>query len=457
MARMRRKVNMSEIKDPRGITLTKSPANQTGFKVIRSESGAEESPLRAIAMAEGSTGAMADALKDAYKLKDYEVEESDGKILVKQSSYTTDEETTSVSIGNGNVAMIALSVFDNVKTHAPVARTEKKPTPKHPALVSLSFANDKFPDAKSVNDWLESHKVSYPEGAVERSDALHHVVRLPNVSSDGLTVNLGEGVEGCVVRADAADVPQPVYRMVAEQVYGYYSDWELLDFAMAMANPDYTSDSWDAIYVLKDVLENIVLYSSLTIDERKTLIGRATSSYAEYMISLLDSLPEPVMLQERSDKSSTPEIPKMTDTKAETKKVDDKIIARSDETKTDETSTEEGFVTRTEIEEIVTKAFESYEAKRSDQASKEAEVESTEVARTDETPTVDPLVAIAEAITVMATRMDSVESTVKDAAKVAAEQEDSVTVTRSEEETEAVQRKDNVSPFVGMFGSKLQA
>ena len=147
----------------------------------------------------------------------------------------------------------------------------------------------------------------------------------------------------------------------------------------------------------------------------------------------------------------------MTDTKAETKKVDDKIIARSDETKTDETSTEEGFVTRTEIEEIVTKAFESYEAKRSDQASKEAEVESTEVARTDETPPVDPLVAIAEAITVMATRMDSVESTVKDAAKVAAEQEDSVTVTRSEEETEAVQRKDNVSPFVGMFGSKLQA
>jgi hypothetical protein len=33
-----------------------------------------------------------------------------------------------------------------------------------------------------------------------------------------------------------------------------------------------------------------------------------------------------------------------------------------------------------------------------------------------------------------------------------------VTVTRTEEETaEEVQRKENVSPFVGMFGDRLQA
>ena len=451
MARMRRKVNMSEIKDPRGITLTKSPANQTGFKVIRSESGAEESPLRAIAMAEGSTGAMADALKDAYKLKDYEVEESDGKILVKQSSYTTDEETTSVSIGNGNVAMIALSAFDKVETHAPVARadTDEGKVVKHPALVSLSFTSDKFPDTKSVSDWLDANKISYPEGVVKRSASIHHVNLLPNVSSSGVSVNLGEGVEGYVVRADVADVPQHVYRMIVEQVYGYYSDWQFIDFAMAMANPDYTEKGRDAIYVLQGVLENIVLYGELTVDERKSLIRHATSSYADYMITLLDSLPDPVMLQERSDKSSIPEITKMTDTKAEPKK--DEIIARSDEVKADETSTESTSVTRAEIDKIVADALAAYEAKRSETDTDE------KVARKDETPAIDPMVAIAAAITTMATRMDSVETSVKTAAKVAAEQDDSVTVSRSEEETEAVQRKDNVSPFVGMFGNSLQA
>ena len=141
----------------------------------------------------------------------------------------------------------------------------------------------------------------------------------------------------------------------------------------------------------------------------------------------------------------------MTDTKAEPKK--DEIIARSDEVKVDETSTESISVTRTEIDKIVADALAAYEVKQS-----ETETDTDEkVARKDETPAIDPMVAIAAAITTMATRMDSVETSVKTAAKVAAEQDDSVTVTRSEEETEAVQRKDNVSPFVGMFGNSLQA
>ena len=242
MARPRRKVNLSDINDPKAITLTKSPANQTGFKVIRSaeepEAAEDKSPLRAIVMPEGATTAMAAALVEAYKLADYDIIESDGVVSVRQTSYAEGESVVPVSIGSGNIAMIASSVFTEVKTHAPVARTDEKDTqPKQPILASLAFASDQYPDAKSVCDWLDTNKISYGEGAVIQSDDGYAVTR-NDACDDSSNVDLAKGVTGKVARGDELDVPESVYRMVAEQVYGYYANWEYIDFAVAMANPN---------------------------------------------------------------------------------------------------------------------------------------------------------------------------------------------------------------------------
>jgi hypothetical protein len=461
MARKRRKVNLSDINDPKAITLTKSPANQTSFKVIRSEEvepEKDESPLRSIKLAAGSTNAMAEAMREAYQLSGYDVVEEEGAVSLKQTSYDGNEATVPVGIGNGHVAMIASSVFDKVATHAPVARAEEKVTTcKAPVLTALSFTSDEFPDAKSVLGWLEANKVSYPEGAVVRSDDGYLVTRQDVPDGGSSSVTFAEGVTGKVARGDTMDVPHSVYRMVAEQVYGYYANWEFIDFAVAMANPDYTTKSEDAIWVLKDVLENITIYSTLDIEERKNLIRQATESYAEYMITLLDALPTPVTMQERSDKCLIPEIDEMTIAKTEDAKTEE--VARSEDAKTEETAPEKAVedspVTRKDIEGIVQKALESYEAKRSEDVTETTETTEA-VARSEDT--VDPLATIATAITAMAARMDSIETQATEAAKVAVEQEDSVTVTRTEEETaEEVQRKENVSPFVGMFGDRLQA
>jgi hypothetical protein len=206
--------------------------------------------------------------------------------------------------------------------------------------------------------------------------------------------------------------------------------------------------------VLKDVLENITLYSTLDIEDRKTLIRQATSSYADYMITMLDSLPTPVTSQERSDKSSIPEIDVMTDAKVEVKETDE--VARSGDA-VEETSVEEAAITRADVETIVKDVLAAIDATRSESSEAESTEDTTEVVERSEEK-VDPLDTIAAAITAMATRMDSMEAAATDAAKVAAEQDDALTVTRSEEETtEEVQRSKNVSPFVGMFGSKLHA
>ena len=206
---------------------------------------------------------------------------------------------------------------------------------------------------------------------------------------------------------------------------------------------------------MKDVLENITLYSTLDIEDRKTLIRQATSSYADYMITMLDSLPTPVTSQERSDKSSIPEIDVMTDAKVEVKETDE--VARSEDA-VEETSVEEAAITRTDVETIVKDVLAAIDATRSESSEAESTEDTTEVVERSEEK-VDPLDTIAAAITAMATRMDSMEAAATDAAKVAAEQDDTLTVTRSEEEetTEEVQRSKNVSPFVGMFGSKLHA
>ena len=181
-----------------------------------------------------------------------------------------------------------------------------------------------------------------------------------------------------MARGDELDVPESVYRMVAEQVYGYYANWEYIDFAVAMANPEYTSKSEDALWVLKDVLENITLYSTLDIEDRKTLIRQATNSYADYMITMLDSLPTPVTSQERSDKSSTPEIETMTDTK--TDKTEE--VARSEDV-VEETSTE-AAITRTDVEAIVKDVLAAIEATRSESSKAKDAEDTTEVVERSE-------------------------------------------------------------------------
>ena len=189
MARTRRKVNLSDINDPKGITLTKSPANQTGFKVIRSAEGAEEdSPLRSIVMPEDATTDMAKALIEAYKLADCDIVETDEGVSIRQTSYVEGEAVVPVGIGNGNIAMIASSVFSDAKTHAPVARTDIQP--KQPVLAALAFANDQFADAKSVCAWLDTNKISYEEGAVVQSDDGYLVTRndVPENESSNVTL-----------------------------------------------------------------------------------------------------------------------------------------------------------------------------------------------------------------------------------------------------------------------------
>lgn len=460
MARARRKVNLSDINDPKGITLTKSPANQTGFKVIRSEEETPKDnapPLLAIDVFEGATNSDAENVRDTYALADYELVEDEGRYRLQQATYASDIPTIPVNIGNGNIAKIATSAFDDVAIHAPVTRSETHKT-SLPVLSQLSFSKEQFPDAKAVDAWLNTYEVSYSEKAVQRTEEGHTVTRSHLIDEDSHDVKLDKGVTGKVTRGDEQDVPTSVYRAVTEQVYGYYADWEFVDFAVAMANPDYIHKSSDAIWVLKDVLHNIMLYSTLNVTERKELIRQALSSYADYMITLLDSLPIPVTTQERSDKSSSIlETDTMTK-KTVVKEVEDEAATQSTESES-EITTKEDFVTRSELKEIFVEVLEEHAIKRSDEATSTKEADGEQkVERTDETPATDPLKVIADAMSMMATRMDSVETKIDDTAKAVAEQEDSVTITRTEDETsEEVQRSKDASPFTGMFGDRLTA
>lgn len=456
MKKRKRTASLMKLENPEYLSLVTKPANKTGFKIIRSAEQRSDGELLRIdfplGIDEMAAGEIAEAmgLQDDYTLRG---SQDEGFYLIRKGSEEDPQEgSTLLDMGHGFSAVVRMDL--GAGEGGPVSGVK---------LLRLEF--DQSFELEGVRTWLKDREIDFRPNGVESADSGTVVVRHESVGGEE-KVQIMPGVVGVVCRAAEDDVPASISREVIEQAYGNCG-WGHFSFASAMADVEFTEKSWDAISVLQDVLETVVLDSGLPLDERKSLIRNACNQYASYMAGLLDVLPTGVIEQMRDDRNSTREtetMPKSVKAQAE-KQAEE--VARSDDEQATETATaeenhdedEQGgeapkYVTRGDVEEIVTKAVAAAFTAQAE-ATKRADEDTT--GKDEESdPVIDTLKSFGETLKDISEKVERMSES-HDSLKGEVDELAGTTVARSDEEDSSpdeasVKRSENASPFNGMFG-----
>jgi len=480
MKKRKRRASLMQLSSPEYLSLVTNPANKTGFKIIRSAeevtAARGDDSLLSIDFPPGITREAAYEIFDIMGLADdYELMEDDvgNFYMVRNGLKREDIEGTVLDMGHGFAATVRL---DEKALRADGAVSGVK-------LVRMEFAKSFTLD--DVKTWLDDKEVDFQPNGVAVADNGTVVTRHESVGGEQ-QIQIMPGILGFVVRAAEDDVPDSISREVVEQAYGNFG-WGHLSFASAVADVEFTNKSWDAISILREVLEAIVFDSQLPLEERKGLIRNACTQYAAYATNLIDVLPTGVITQMRNDRNSTRETENMTK-KAETADQTDEAAAAAatDETatteevtRTDDASTEEAgtetaaaadeaasteevadTITRAEVEKLVTDtvteavtaafAAQAEQATRSDESAEEAESPTGAEALAGQLATFgETMKDISDKVERMSENFTSIKQEVEELA--------GATVGRSDDEdaatTEQAKRADE-SPFTGLFGSQ---
>lgn len=352
MRTRKKTVALTQLQEPAYISLVGLPANRTGFKVVRGDMESSEMPakegtegnpkrkrkkkcadgLLSIYLPAGTSREDALATLELFDMEDdYEVAENDaGDLYLKRKD--TDEfvssDSVAIPLSDGMVANISQSVFTRSDIKAITGVT----------LSRVDF-DSFFGGKEEVEAWLKKNEIDCKN--IEEVDGGIIATRV-DTSGVEKPIKISEGIRGYVFRSEKTDVPVRVYRSVMEQAYGNYG-WGHLDFASALADPEFTEDSQDAIWILRDVLENIIIYSGLPLEERKTLVQNACSNFASFVSAMMDSLPRAAVptasgTQQTSDR----------------KHQEKDIMTKPNEDNKD--SSVEEYVKRSDLEDIVAEA-----------------------------------------------------------------------------------------------------
>lgn len=292
--------NLVRVQKPKFLSLVDLPANQTGFKVVRSDSEkgepivkptikrtrrSETNPVMQLTFPAGSTAETVAATLEEFGMTSYKVQEVDGVFLALRSDLQ--------SIANLPVTTIKLTGEGIMAT---VSRADTMPNPMDCiSIAAIEFDSAKFDEAK-ITEWLTRNSVDSTISADENSDQTY-VVRRSAVPAEveSRRMTLEDGVTAVIVRSDVADIPDGFVAVVNETAYGNWG-WGQLDFNAAMADTEFSEMIREGMYKLEDVLRNILLWSPLPLDARKNLANNALSQFGVFVSNLMDSLPRQLLV-----------------------------------------------------------------------------------------------------------------------------------------------------------------
>lgn len=342
-------VEVSRIVEPRFLTLTKMPAGQVAFKVVRDDKGEEpnmagkaavptpetrhrrirstqRSSLLYIEFPEGTTAEDVESAIEDYGLEGYDIVQEGDKFCLRRSDLSeTPSDALTVLIGSGRKAGI-------VRADATAAYAVQDPMP-HVAVIAIDFKKDSFPNEDAVLQYLQRYDIDFLEKGVENADTLFHVLR-SEVSADTEVrrVEIEPGVVALVTRAAVADLVNatPFIEVVSETAYGQWG-WGQLDFSARMADIEFCEAAEEATCCLRRVVEDVLFYSQLPVAVRKELVTRATTQFSAYIGSLLDALPAKVILINRSNLEKMKEHSMPTKIEKPNEAAGDTTAARTDD------------------------------------------------------------------------------------------------------------------------------
>lgn len=426
-----KEVNVTEMVDPKFLSLVELPANQIAFKVVREDETkpnvvrrrirrSENSPLLMLVFSENATEEIIQEYADTYGLSDYEVVNQAGcKALKKRGDLP--EDTFSVTLSGGIKAVIARGQ----KIQSGVV------------LSSLEFDSDCYDSLEEVEAWIARSGIDISKLSFKTTDTQTVAVRCDNGDKEIRRIKLDAGVNAVIYRDDVMDVPQEVSGVV-EAAYGCYG-WGQLDFGAALADIEFCEAADEALEVLENVSENILFYNDLPLQQRKALLQSVASQFASYLSDLMSALPVAVARSEIKRRDKEKGMTKKEEVKEDVKveEVKEEVV-RSEETVAEtvvqEPVVEQVQITREDIQKMVSEAVAAALAAQT--ATKEV-VRSEEVK--EETP-VDKLTAaigtLVEQQKEVITRLDKIEST---------------TVVRSDVVDTQSKKAD---PFSGLFSRK---
>ena len=316
-------VALSRMQDPKFLTLTGSPANQVAFKIIRSDqqeatpmaqtdtpttvrkhrvrSTQQRSSLLFLEFPAETEDSAIEACATEYGIEGYSIETTDaGK---KRLCRADSKDIAAVTIGIGNGVVAGVKRADLPATTDPLPGI---------TVVEIDFNKEVFKDSDAVHAFLQRHDIDFlEEGGVKATDKAYTIVRsATEEGADVRTVAVAEGVTARIVRSEDWDIAGDgsIIAFVSEQAYGSYG-WGMLDFSAMLADVDLCNATDDATYYFRRTIDNIMFNSGLPIAARKELVARAASQFSAYIGSLLDGLPNQVILVNRSALESKKEAP----------------------------------------------------------------------------------------------------------------------------------------------------
>lgn len=299
----RRSGQLLEPVTPQMVTLTALPANRAPFKVVRSAPEQEDetmskptvtrrrrikrmdAALISLLLPDHTTQERANEIMDTYALDgDFEfMVNEDGECMLVRRGVDIDkfDQFAHIPLGHGMVALLNPSVFE-------AARGDGEGI----SLARLEFDGR---NAAEVKDWLKAKEIDFQKDGVEVVEGGVIVTRHDIDDQELVKIVIEKGVTGFVSRSDEDDVPIQIHRAVTDQAFGQYGMGHL-DFASAMADPQFSNAADEAIWRLSDVMQNIMFFSQVQLSERKRLYRAAADQFVSFMDSLIDSLPEAVRL-----------------------------------------------------------------------------------------------------------------------------------------------------------------
>lgn len=319
---------------PQFVTVTKTPANRRPFKLIRKD----------------TEDAMSKANKPVVAPRSPRVRRSDAtnKVLGIVFPLGTAEDTAVTrldDLGFNEAAGYTISVDDDgliqarrsdipegARTsemvisedgvRAIVVRAEAADAPESQPLVVTQIHIDGL-DEQQIQSVLARCDIDTSAVTIDTPAEGKTVIVRKDVEegTDTRLIPVEEGVVFQVARADVEDIPEGYVLAVNEAAYGRWG-WGQLDFLASMQDKLVSEALDDANYRFRNVIDNILFYSDLTLEAKKALVTRSTEQFKNYINGLLDTLPGRVLLAigqiQRSDTAQTKENPMGTKTTPET-------------------------------------------------------------------------------------------------------------------------------------------
>lgn len=463
---VKKTINVASLADPRFLTLVKYPGGQVAFKVVRKDDGnASAEPVteevevvqpqrirrvRSVVRSSLLSIVYPAEVTDEDVKKEMAImgltgytmsRQEDGSTIVLRSDLTTvPENTFRVDLGDNRFATI-------LRRDSVPATKDCGPTGL--TLVALDFRTEQFADEGAVLDFLSRNSVTFIEDGITRGDGIIRV-SCSNVPPDTeiRTIEI-DGVTASVARSEIDTLSgEPSFTtVISDAAFGCWG-WGQLDFSARLADVRFSEAGREATGLLYDTLQDILFYNSLPVTVRKELVVRAVNQFSLYMVSLLEALPEKLVVINRSSVKEKEDMSK--ESTVATASGPGTITPK-------EVPVADTPITRTEIKEIVDAALAAFVATQKTNA---------EVQRTD-----DPTASAAEATPVAApgVSVDAVATAVEAAiqrsmAPITATLEgmngrlkamEGSTVVRSDGPDSAPKPHTPPDPFAGIFGNRL--